>query len=77
MAWQTDNEYGCHGTTYSYSPAALTLFREWLKDKYGLSWQTSPVEMDELLQGDAKAVARFALGQCLPNFFGNKWHIRM
>ncbi|MFN4211344.1 MAG: beta-galactosidase, partial [Devosia sp.] len=21
-AWQTDNEYGCHGTTYSYSPAA-------------------------------------------------------
>lgn len=33
--WQTDNEYGCHGTTYSYSPAALDGFRVWLKDKYG------------------------------------------
>lgn len=34
-AWQTDNEYGCHGTTYSYSPAAETGFRRWLADKYG------------------------------------------
>ncbi|WP_306256926.1 beta-galactosidase [Pararhizobium sp. IMCC21322] len=33
--WQTDNEYGCHDTTYSYSNAALTGFRSWLKDKYG------------------------------------------
>jgi beta-galactosidase len=33
--WQTDNEYGCHGTTYSYSPAALDGFRLWLKAKYG------------------------------------------
>lgn len=33
--WQTDNEYGCHGTTYSYSPAALEGFRHWLQGKYG------------------------------------------
>ncbi len=34
--WQTDNEYGCHGTTYSYSPAARDGFRVWLKAKYGM-----------------------------------------
>lgn len=33
--WQTDNEYGCHGTTYSYSPAARDGFRRWLAAKYG------------------------------------------
>ena len=33
--WQTDNEYGCHGTTYSYSPAALAGFRTWLAARYG------------------------------------------
>ena len=33
--WQTDNEYGCHGTTYSYSPAALSGFRLWLAQRYG------------------------------------------
>jgi beta-galactosidase len=33
--WQTDNEYGCHGTTYSYSPAARDGFRLWLEQKYG------------------------------------------
>ncbi|KKB78056.1 beta-galactosidase [Devosia soli] len=33
--WQTDNEYGCHGTTYSYSPAALDGFRKWLASRYG------------------------------------------
>lgn len=33
--WQTDNEYGCHGTTYSYSPAALSGFRNWLGKRYG------------------------------------------
>lgn len=33
--WQTDNEYGCHGTTYSYSPAALAGFRTWLEACYG------------------------------------------
>lgn len=34
-AWQTDNEYGCHDTTISYSDAARTAFRRWLKDRYG------------------------------------------
>ncbi|WDR06146.1 beta-galactosidase [Devosia rhodophyticola] len=35
VAWQTDNEYGCHDTTYSYSPAALAGFRAWLVERYG------------------------------------------
>jgi beta-galactosidase len=33
--WQTDNEYGCHNTVVSYSPAALQRFRGWLKQRYG------------------------------------------
>lgn len=33
--WQTDNEYGCHGTIYSYSDAARTGFRAWLAQRYG------------------------------------------
>jgi beta-galactosidase len=33
-AWQTDNEYGCHETTVSYSAAALYAFRDWLAQKY-------------------------------------------
>ncbi len=34
-AWQIDNEYGCHDTTLSYSPAALAGFRGWLAERYG------------------------------------------
>ncbi|MEL6244871.1 MAG: beta-galactosidase [Pseudomonadota bacterium] len=34
-AWQTDNEYGCHDTTQSYSPAARDAFRLWLAERYG------------------------------------------
>ncbi|MBB3295240.1 beta-galactosidase [Mitsuaria sp. BK045] len=34
VAWQTDNEYGCHDTTLSYSPAALAAFRRWLRARY-------------------------------------------
>lgn len=34
-AWQTDNEYGCHDTAVSYSPAARAAFQSWLRDKYG------------------------------------------
>ena len=34
-AWQVDNEYGCHDTTYSYSPAATQAFRFWLQQHYG------------------------------------------
>jgi beta-galactosidase len=33
-AWQLDNEYGCHDTTLSYSPAAAEGFRTWLAQKY-------------------------------------------
>ncbi|MFS4437005.1 beta-galactosidase [Paracoccaceae bacterium GXU_MW_L88] len=33
-AWQTDNEYGCHDTTLSYSDAARRAFRDWLGQKY-------------------------------------------
>lgn len=33
-AWQTDNEYGCHDTTYSYSDAAREAFRAWLARRY-------------------------------------------
>jgi len=33
--WQTDNEYGCHDTTFSYSDNAREAFRSWLKEKYG------------------------------------------
>lgn len=35
VAWQIDNEYGCHDTTLSYSPAALAAFRRWLAERYG------------------------------------------
>jgi beta-galactosidase len=35
IAWQTDNEYGCHDTAVSYSPAALARFRDWLAARYG------------------------------------------
>ncbi|WP_296679932.1 beta-galactosidase [Novosphingobium sp.] len=35
VAWQTDNEYGCHDTAISYSASALKAFRHWLKARYG------------------------------------------
>lgn len=34
-AWQTDNEFGCHDTVESYSAAARTAFRAWLRQRYG------------------------------------------
>ncbi len=34
-AWQTDNEYGCHDTTISYSAASRDSFQKWLLDRYG------------------------------------------
>lgn len=34
VAWQTDNEYGCHDTVVSYSSAAAEAFRAWLATKY-------------------------------------------
>jgi beta-galactosidase len=33
-AWQTDNEFGCHDTTRSWSPMAAKAFRKWLAAKY-------------------------------------------
>lgn len=35
IAWQTDNEYGCHDTILSYSDAAISAFRQWCKKRYG------------------------------------------
>jgi beta-galactosidase len=35
VAWQTDNEYGCHDTTVSYSEAAAHGFHDWLEARYG------------------------------------------
>lgn len=35
VAWQTDNEYGCHDTVLSTSPAAQAGFRRWLAGRYG------------------------------------------
>lgn len=34
IAWQTDNEYGCHDTSISYSSHALTAFRQWCQTHY-------------------------------------------
>jgi beta-galactosidase len=34
VAWQTDNEYGCHDTILSYSPWAAAAFRTWLEARY-------------------------------------------
>ena len=33
-AWQTDNEYSCHDTTLSYSSAAQSAFRNWLRASF-------------------------------------------
>ncbi|MCA3256352.1 MAG: beta-galactosidase [Alphaproteobacteria bacterium] len=35
VAWQTDNEYGCHFTTLSQSAAAAAAFRIWLVRRHG------------------------------------------
>jgi beta-galactosidase len=34
-AWQTDNEYGCHDTTISYSDSARAGFQHWCQARYG------------------------------------------
>lgn len=34
VAWQTDNEFGCHDTVESYSRAAADGFRRWLRARY-------------------------------------------
>ena len=35
VQWQTDNEYGCHDSVLSFSPAAREAFRTWLAERYG------------------------------------------
>lgn len=35
VAWQLDNEFGCHDTVKSYDPSAIIRFRTWLEAKYG------------------------------------------
>ena len=35
VAWQVDNEYGCHDTVLSYSAAARDGFRAWCAARYG------------------------------------------
>jgi beta-galactosidase len=35
VAWQTDNEYGCHFTVQSFSLSAQRRYRQWLAKKYG------------------------------------------
>ncbi len=34
IAWQTDNEYGCHDTILSYSEAAIAGFQQWCRQRY-------------------------------------------
>ncbi|QLG28913.1 beta-galactosidase [Halorarum halophilum] len=33
--WQTDNEYGCHGTLRCYCDDCAAAFRDWLRARYG------------------------------------------
>ena len=35
VAWQTDNEYGCHDTTRCWCDTCRTAFRTWLEARYG------------------------------------------
>jgi len=34
VGWQTDNEFGCHGTTMSWGPEDLRAFQGWLRRHY-------------------------------------------
>jgi beta-galactosidase len=34
VGWQTDNEYGCHETTFSWGQQDLRAFRRWLRLRY-------------------------------------------
>lgn len=45
--WQTDNEFGCHGSTYVFTDSARAFFHAWLQTRYANiealneSWQTA------------------------------------
>ena len=48
IAWQTDNEYGCHETSISYSKHALTAFQRWCSEQYdSCLLYTSPSPRDK------------------------------
>ncbi|QRV17790.1 beta-galactosidase (plasmid) [Haloterrigena salifodinae] len=34
VGWQTDNEYGCHGTTRCYCDDCADAFRNWVREEY-------------------------------------------
>jgi beta-galactosidase len=34
IGWQIDNEFGCHGSAYSFTEHARVAFRKWLLDRY-------------------------------------------
>lgn len=34
VAWQTDNEFGCHGTARCYCPHCQTAFQSWLRERF-------------------------------------------
>lgn len=59
QAWQTDNEYGCHDTTLSYSKSAEAAFRDWCAQTYqspealnrawgNMFWSMDYAEFDEI-----------------------------
>ena len=35
VGWQTDNEFGCHGSTRCYCDHCKAAFQKWLERKYG------------------------------------------
>jgi beta-galactosidase len=35
VAWQIDNEFGCHDTARCYCPRCEALFQEWLRERFG------------------------------------------
>ncbi len=45
--WQTDNEFGCHGSTYVFTKSARSFFHAWLRARYARiedlnqAWQTA------------------------------------
>jgi beta-galactosidase len=58
--WQTDNEFGCHGTIRCYCEDCASAFRSWLRERYGdvetlnESWGTTfwSQELDDFGQVD-------------------------
>jgi beta-galactosidase len=68
-AWQIDNEYGCHGTAISYSPAARARFRRWLREHYkdvtalNLAWGNADHGVQGGVNGAAVSDIQSAFGK--------------